>query len=287
MKKIYTFLIAFFIVLGLGAQSTSIDISTVNSAYTKTVDGELVIDVATASSPVAAALLAFENPFKGKTFGEAEISFDVYNYHGVDSIKVLGALLAIWDATLGRLYFSNGSYLGYNDGEFYDANLIDYGIGTDFLGGNVWKKVQLQFTPGGYAMYVDGTLAFDQSSSNVTIAGNLSDYMRVINFLQNASTLVIGTGSWWSDNTRPDGTYWDAQFSYLKNIKFTPDFSTAGTSVREVAADLDAHVVREEFYSITGVKIANDFNSLKPGVYVRKTVYNNGAVQTSKIGKLQ
>jgi hypothetical protein len=285
MRKIYTVTLALFIVLGLSAQPTTIDISAISSNYTKTFDGELVIDVATASSPVAAALVSFDNPFKGKTFTEAEISFDVYNYHGVDSIKVLGSLVAIWDAAIGRMYFSNGSYLGYNDGEFYDANLINYGIGTDFLGGNTWKKVQLQFTPSGYAMYVDGTLAFDQSSTSVTIAGNLSDYNRVITFFQNASSFVIGTGSWWSDNTRPDGTYWDAQFSYLKNIRLTPNFSAA-TSVNEAGIDLNGEVVSEEFYSITGVKLGSDFQTLKPGVYVKKATYSNGMVKTNKIGKI-
>ena len=52
-------------------------------------------------------------------------------------------------------------------------------------------------------MYVDDVLAFNQSSTDVTIAGTITDYSNVISFLQNASTLVIGTGSWWSDNTRP------------------------------------------------------------------------------------
>jgi hypothetical protein len=206
--------------------SQHIDISEIDTAYTTTFNEDLVIDVAKTASAVASPKLSFTNPFKGLTFSEAQIEFDVYTYLP-DSTKVLGSLLAIFDASLGRMYFSNGSYLGYNAvGGWFDANLLSYGIDSNFIGTQTWKNIKLQFTATGYAMYVDNVLAFDQNSTDVTIGGGLADYSNVISFLQNASTLVIGTGSWWSDNTRPgDGTYWDCQFSYLKNINCTPDFS--------------------------------------------------------------
>jgi phage gp46-like protein len=221
MRKLF-FVLILFASLVINAQ-TVIDISAIDTAYTDSIDNELVIDVATLASKLAAPNLWFENPFKGKDFTDAEISFDVYNYYGNDSIKVLGSLLAFYDNKLGRMYFSNGSYLGYNAiGGWFDANLKSYGLDSNFIGGNVWKNVRLRFSDAGYAMYVDNVLAYNHGSKDITMGGGLSDYSNVINFLQNADTLVFGTGSWWSDNTRPNGgSYWDLQFSYLKNIKFS------------------------------------------------------------------
>jgi Carbohydrate family 9 binding domain-like/Secretion system C-terminal sorting domain/Fibronectin type III domain len=225
MRKFCFLVFALFASWAINAQTTVIDIGAIDTAYTTTFNEDLVIDVATTTSKVASPKVSFTNPFKGLTFSDAQISFDVYTYHP-DSIKVLGCLLSIFDATLGRMYFSNGSYLGYNAvGGWFDANLKSYAVDSDFIGTGVWKNIKLQFTATGYAMYVDNVLAFDQSSTDVTIGGTLTEYSNVLSFLQNASTLVIGTGSWWSDNTRDDGTYWDCQFSYLKNIKFTPNFS--------------------------------------------------------------
>lgn len=76
---------------------------------------------------------------------EVEIVFDVYNYEGVDLIKVLGFFIVLFDDVLGWMYFINGFYLGFNNGMFIDVNLIDFGIDIDFLGGNQWRNVKLQF----------------------------------------------------------------------------------------------------------------------------------------------
>lgn len=282
MKKLFSFAVALFVSLAVGAQ-TVIDISTIDAAYTTTVDGNLVIDVAKTASKVATPKLSFTNPFKGKTFSEAEISFDVYNY---GDIKVLGSLFGLFDATLGRMYYSNGSYLGYNaTGGWLDANMINYGMGTNFIGSTAWKNVKLQFTATGYAMYIDNVVAFNQSSTNVTIGGTVTDYTKIISFLQNASTLVFGTGSWWSDNTKEDGiTYWDAQNSYLKNIKFRQDFTA---SIDQTKSDSNSELVGEEFFSVTGARVGTDYSTLEPGTYIKKSVYSNGTINSSKIAKAQ
>src|SRR4030043_413186 len=143
MRRFCFFALALLASWAINAQ-TVIDISAIDAAYTKTVDEELVIDVATTASKVASPKLSFANPFKGMDFSEAQISFDVYTYHP-DSIKVLGSLLAIFDATLGRMYFSNGSYLGYNAvGGYFDANLNSYALDSNFIGTQTWKNIKLQ-----------------------------------------------------------------------------------------------------------------------------------------------
>jgi hypothetical protein len=281
MKKLYFFAIALMVSLTAGAQTT-IDITAINSAYTTTVDGTLVLDVAKTASKLAAPLVSYTNPFYGLSFTEADITFDVYNY---DAVHVLGALFTIYDPTLGRMYFTNGSYLGFNTGatSYFDANLISYGLGTDFIGSNTWATVRLQFTNTGFAMYVNNTLAYDQNSTDVTIAGPLTDYSNVISFLQNASTLMFGTGSWWSDNTKTDGTYYDFQSSYLKNITF----STTTTALNLTKIDPNSELVSQEFLTITGAKAGSDYNQLRTGIYIKKALYSNGVTKNTKILKVE
>lgn len=290
MKKIYMMIPLLFAFFALTAQTTVIDLEEVSVNLTTTFEEELVIDVAACASPIAEPLLSIANPFKGGTFSAAEISFDVNNYMGADSIKVLGALVAFWTNGADpqeRLYFSNGGYLGYNIGNdnWLDANLFDYALENDFLGGETWKNVRLRFNGTGFAVYVDDVLAYDESSTDVTIATGVNfDAASIITYLQNTDLFVIGTGSWWSDNTREDGTYWDAQYSYMKNITFVQDPNPV--AVKPVEAS-EARVIRVEYFNITGAKMAVDsFNELEPGIYIKRSLLDNGAFRSEKLMKI-
>ena len=263
-----------------------VEISAIDTPYTKTVDNNLVIDVATTSSELAAPKLWFMNPFKGKDFNKAVVSFDVNNYYP-DSLHVLGSLIAFYDAGMGRLYFTNGSYLGYNGvGGYYDANLISYGLGTDYLGGGEWKSVRLEFTNAGYALYVDSILAYNQNSTDITKTGTLTDYTNVITFLQNADSVIIGTGSWWSDNQRSDGSYYDAQYSYMKNIKFSSTTIPVGITEHNVLQP-NGELIGVEYYNLSGQRVGTEYNKLRPGIYIMKSTYSNGAVETTKLIKFE
>lgn len=283
MKQIYTLIVAFMAFSVAYAQHTTIDISAIDPAFTTTFEGELVIDVAEAASTVANPDVSFDNPLMGQDFTDAEIAFDVYNYEGVDSIKVLGSLIALFDDALGRMYFTNGSYLGFNNGMFIDANLIDFGLDTDFLGGNQWRNVKLQFSETGFAVYVDDELAYNESSTDVTIAGNLMDYSQIIDFMQNAATLVIGTGSFWSDNMRPDGTFFDPQYSYMKNITITPNFTTSTEEV--INGQPQGTLISTTYFTMDGRRAGEDFTNLAPGVYVKVEAFSSGQVRSEKVFK--
>lgn len=288
MRKLYISAIALFAAMVVNAQSTTLDLSSVNSTFTKTVDDALVIDAATAVAAVASPALSFENPLMGKTFTKATISFDVKNY---GEIKVLGSLMSFYNSTatapVGRMYLSNGMYLGFNVGEttWFDANMINYGIGTDFLGTNAWKNVKLVFSTTGYAVYVDDVLAFNQSSTDVTISSgtSMTDYSIVTSFLQVAPLFIIGTGSWWSDNKDDSGAYYDLQNSYLKNITFTYE----NESGNELISEGNSKVVSEDYFNITGASVGNDFNSLGRGIYIKRVSFDNGSIKCTKILKRQ
>lgn len=248
-------------------------------------DTVTVLDVATLVSKRDAPALAISNPFKGHALDTAEVSFDVYNY---GELKVLGTLFSIYTVgDNGRLYFSNGSYLGYNaTGGWFDANLHNYGIDHDFLGKYRWNRVRIQFTPQGFAVYVNGELAFSASSSNVTMAGTLTDYSQVMNFLTAADTLAFGTGSWWSDNQDPEGNYYDTQRSYLKNISFTyVEKKDTIIDAVPIASTNNSQVYKIEYYSISGVRMQGDITTFRPGVYIRVTYLKNGSRQVAKVVK--
>lgn len=284
MKNFFT-LVAMVLSFVLLSAQTTVDISTLDAAYTTTFEGQLVIDVASAASKIAAPALSIDNPYAGQTITAAEISFDVYNY---GEIKILGALLSFFDSSLGRMYFTNGSYLGVNIGGlgFIDANILDFAIENDFIGSGQWKNVKLQFSSTGFSVLVDEVVVFTESSTkaanNVTVAGDLIDYAGILAFLSNASTVAIGTGSWWSDNTMDDGvTYWDPQNSYLKNITFVSDVATFLTDREENVEQL----IKVDYYSLSGLQLTEDYNSLKPGLYIKKSTFADGRVRGEAFAK--
>ncbi|MCX7985808.1 MAG: hypothetical protein N2662_02580 [Bacteroidales bacterium] len=264
-----------------------LDILQIDTALTTVIEGPFtVLDVATLTSKRDVPALAISNPFKGRSIDTADINFDVYNY---GDLKVLGTLFSVYTVgNNGRLYFSNGSYLGYNaTGGWFDANLKNYGIDHDFLGRNKWRNVHIRFTAQGYAVFVDGILAYDNTSTNVTLAGTLTDYNNVLSFLSTADTLAFGTGSWWSDNQDPEGNYYDIQYSYLKNISFsyTEKSDTIIDALPSVTAKAEGAIKKVEYYSMTGVRVQGDFSTFRPGVYIKVTYYKNGAITTTKVVK--
>lgn len=283
MKKIYALVLGLALSGTLVAQTT-IDLSALDAQFTTTFENELVLDVAKTSSAVASPLVSFPNPYKEAEFEKAIISFDVYNY---GDLKVLGALLSFFDAEHGRMYFTNGSYLGFNAmGYWADINMANFAIAQDLLGKDQWNSVRLEFDDAGFALYVNDVLAGDNQGTTEMIIGtdaeNPIQYAVIPQFLKAADNFVIGTGSFWSDNKDDNGLYFDAQNSYLKNIVLATDATTSIAA--PVAAD-KGELVSESYFTITGAPTDSDFNALTPGIYVKRTIYSSGLVESTKVVK--
>lgn len=146
----------------------------------------------------------FPNPFN-KTVtngleiaGGATIEFDVEG-----TGEYLSTILSFFGG--GRMYFTGGSYLGYNaTGEFFDANVKNsepWAAGTDFINGKAHMEIKL--TGSGFEVYANGKLAYDSKQLAAgTIPGGkeLTSYYNVIQWLNNtAETINFGWGSWWAD----------------------------------------------------------------------------------------
>lgn len=108
----------------------------------------------------------------------------------------------------GGLYFTGGSYLGYNAlGGFFDANIQNgsyssWGAGTDFIG-STKKQIRIEILPDGFKVYADGTLAYSNLDVKGSVPGEIGQdfsYASVLNYLNNAATeFNLGWGSWWDD----------------------------------------------------------------------------------------
>lgn len=172
------------------------------SGYVETSTIDLSLHVETSGE--FTAVYAYENPFRGKDTSKGV----VLEFYAKPTWEVheLGAIFAIvgsgdYD---GRLYFSPGSYLGFNSGNFggyYDANLFNYTLVTDYIKDGALIRIEL--TPDGFAVYADDVLCYDQTILDNPEEGagdftSSSDFSPVLTWLAGADMLYFGSGSWWN-----------------------------------------------------------------------------------------
>ena len=160
------------------------------------------------------------------------------------TVNVLGTILAI-TGNGGKLYFTPGSYLGYNDGTYYyDANLNNYSLVEDYIGSDE-AHVAINLTQTGFTVSVDGEVAYTEEIIDTDNgAATLEDYSRVLRWLYKCgTTLNFGTGSWWTDTANIE----------ISNVKFivgpTTDWLTEDTI--EDATDTESDVVTYDGLSYT------------------------------------
>lgn len=150
------------------------------------------------------AVYAYENPFKGKDTSKgvvlefyAKPTWEVHELGTIFSFMGSGA----YD---GRLYFTPGSYLGFNSpgfGGYYDANLYNYLLVTDYIKDGALMRIEL--TPKGFSVYADNVLCYDQTILDNPEAGagdykSDSDFTPVLTWLSGAEAMYFGYGSWWN-----------------------------------------------------------------------------------------
>ena len=63
----------------------------------------------------------------------------------------LDNIVSFTDSGKGKLYFTGGSYLGYNAlGGYYDANMADWALQKDYIGKGA--HIRIDFLPTGYML---------------------------------------------------------------------------------------------------------------------------------------
>ena len=152
------------------------------------------------------ASLSVANPFyKGTTqgldlSGGVTIEFDMTK---TGDIHHLGTIFSFMgnQGTDGRLFYTPGSYLGYNAlGGFFDANSKDFGLVNDYMGDAA--HVAISITPTGFSVTVNDVVAYTEeicSTENGSVMAGFAGYENVLTWLQEtADTLYFGYGSFWN-----------------------------------------------------------------------------------------
>ena len=159
---------------------------------------------------------SYVNPFAGRNTAKGvEMSFKVTKKsQAVPS--VFATLIAFNGAEKGKLFFNEGTNLGFNTeedkNEWFDANMFDYSLVQDYLTEGT-STVKLTFKKTGYEVSVNGKKAYDQSILDDTSKSGkgagftASTYTTLLNFLKTADTLDFGKGSPW--DVKPNVTITD------------------------------------------------------------------------------
>ncbi|MDE5700367.1 MAG: hypothetical protein K2I96_23690 [Lachnospiraceae bacterium] len=215
---------------------------------------------------------AYENPFRGQDTSKGAV-IEFYANPTWD-VHVLGTIFAIngsgeYD---GKLYFTPGSYLGFNSadfGGFFDANLFNYNIVTDYIKNGALIRIEL--LPDGFAVYSDDVLCYDQTILDNPEAGDgdftsTSDFSNVLTWLSGAEALYFGYGSWWntvSDTANielsrisfrlPDGTVLMDQLQADKDLVESLGGSVAAVAAADGQTELKLADVNVEIFDINSV----------------------------------
>lgn len=195
----------------LAATQTQEESYTIGTYYPEGIDISTGID----------ASISIVNPFyKYGTYGldlsgGATIEFDVVK---TGDLHVLGTIFSFMadQGNGGRLYFTPGSYLGYNaTGGFFDANIKDFGLVQDYIGESAHVAVSL--TDEGFTVTVNGEVAYtEEILTTENGGGSLTNYANMINWLQNsADRIFFGYGSWWN------AAGFDEANCTISNVTFT------------------------------------------------------------------
>lgn len=150
------------------------------------------------------AVYSYENPFKGKDTSQGVI----LEFYAKPTWEVheLGTIFAFNGSGEyeGKLYFTPGSYLGFNSaafGGYFDANLFNYTIVKDYIKDGA--KIRIEILPSGFSVYSNDELCYDQTILDNPEAGagdftSTSDFSGVLTWIAGADMLYLGYGSWWN-----------------------------------------------------------------------------------------
>lgn len=195
------------------------------------------------------------NPFFNSSAdlkGGAVISFDVNRTAASGYLSNILTFLG----TSGRLYFTGGSYLGYNGpGGFFDANVNYWSEATNYLKTGSDVNIKIKLKNDGFEVYADEKLIYSKETLTAgTTKGNyapgtddkgvqLNLDTSLMNWLvNNASRIHFGYGSWW------DGAF-NGKISNLKFYYTQPAIDVTGSTG---GSDLSG-IYTQDYENITDV----------------------------------
>lgn len=145
--------------------------------------------------------LYVRNPFNDKTNAGVNIANGItveFDVKRTGVINTLGTIISMLGDN-GRLFFTPGSYLGYNAaGSYFDANIKDFKMVNDYIGEEA--TVGIHINKSGFSVSVNGEEVYNEEILNTENGGGtIASYEDVLSWIStSADKLYFGYGSWWN-----------------------------------------------------------------------------------------
>lgn len=159
-------------------------------------------------------------------------------------------------------------------------------VSAAWLDDAAWHYYTAIFTETSVKVYIDGVI-----QNSWTLSG--TDGHTVSGLFTNGSDLKYiclgGNQAWdWGD---VDPAYMYDDLAIYSNALTVAQINAnilakKTTSINPILNN-NSELVGEEFFTISGAKVRADYNALNPGIYIKKSVYSNGAIKSTKIVKYQ
>jgi len=102
-----------------------------------------------------------------------------------------------------------------------------------------------------------------------------------------------GNQAWgWND---PDPAYMFDDLAIYSNALTVAQMNaimlakTTTTAIQQTISDTNSQLVGEEFFTTSGAKVGvgSDYSKLKSGIYIKRSVYIDGTIKSTKIVKVE
>jgi arabinan endo-1,5-alpha-L-arabinosidase len=210
--------------------------------------------------------LFVRNPFSTKTNAGINISNGVsmeFDVERTGDLHMLGTIFSFLGDS-GRMYFTPGSYLGYNAaGKYFDANVKNFTLVKDYLGDSA--HVEIAITPKGFTVLVNDVEVYNQDIVKTENGGGtIVSYADVLTWLnQSADKLSFGYGSWWSSVGNDEAN------SKISNVKCY--VQPASSSTTDSIYEMDYTKVTDATTKWSTTGNATIENDITHGNYVQYT----------------
>ena len=157
-------------------------------------------------------------------------------------------------------------------------------ISTSWLDDAAWHYYTATFTETSVKVYIDGVV-----QNAWTCAAGVGGKSVSGLFTNGADLKYIclgGNQAWTWGDVDPAYMFDDiAIYSSALTVDQIKAKIAAKLTTAVNVLNVNRKLVGEEFFSISGIKVGSAYNKLRAGIYIKRSVYSNGAIENTKIMK--
>ncbi|ASB48742.1 LamG-like jellyroll fold domain-containing protein [Alkalitalea saponilacus] len=179
-----------------------------------------------------------------------------------------------------------------NNAGWSDFTNAQNDAGTNFeseewLNDGEWHFYAATFTPTSAAIYVDGVL---QNSWTLSGDDNGGSAGGLFTNGEDLTYIALGGNQAWNWNDVDAAFMFDDLVIYsdvltVEQMNAIMDSKlTVSSAVDQIGVN-NGDVVSKTYFNIAGANVGSDFDTLIPGVYIKRVVYSNGVTESTKVIK--